>query len=370
LERSGATLTRHRFAASLPIPRRERVEAMKTMPLTIAAPAPVAVFADLRERRARRGSIRDRGRRIRIGLVNNMPDAAMAATERQFARLIEDASGDLEIDLSLFSLETLPREAEARRAIDATHRAARELRTTSLDAIVVTGAEPRAGDLREEPYWRELAALIDWAGARTFSALFSCLAAHAAVLHLDGIERWRRPTKLSGVFEADVVAEHELVEGFANCVETPHSRYNGLIETDLVDAGYHVLTRSREAGVDMFIKQAAGPLVFLQGHPEYDADTLAREYRRDALRYLGGETAGKPGLPRHYFPAPLAARLDEWIARAAIDPTVSFPTDALRLGEPRWRAGGVRLFRNWLALVARRKSARFAPAFAARRWGG
>ena len=47
----------------------------------------VPPVANLRERRLRRGSIRDRGKRIEIGLVNNMPDAAVAATERQFARL-------------------------------------------------------------------------------------------------------------------------------------------------------------------------------------------------------------------------------------------------------------------------------------------
>jgi hypothetical protein len=32
--------------------------------------------------------------RIEIGIVNNMPDAALVATERQFSRLIEQASGD------------------------------------------------------------------------------------------------------------------------------------------------------------------------------------------------------------------------------------------------------------------------------------
>jgi hypothetical protein len=32
------------------------------------------------------------GKRLRIGLINNMPDAALKATERQFLSLLESAS--------------------------------------------------------------------------------------------------------------------------------------------------------------------------------------------------------------------------------------------------------------------------------------
>ncbi len=57
------------------------------MPLTIeSAPFPLGTPL-LRERRARRGTFSDRGRTLRIGLVNNMPDAALAATERQFVEI-------------------------------------------------------------------------------------------------------------------------------------------------------------------------------------------------------------------------------------------------------------------------------------------
>jgi hypothetical protein len=46
--------------------------------------------------------------RIEIGIVNNMPDAALVPTERQFSGLIEQASGDLDINISLYTLESLP----------------------------------------------------------------------------------------------------------------------------------------------------------------------------------------------------------------------------------------------------------------------
>ena len=64
------------------------------MPVTIErlSPETVAQISAVRERRLRRGSLRDRGKRIEIGLVNNMPDAAMLATERQFSNLLTAAS--------------------------------------------------------------------------------------------------------------------------------------------------------------------------------------------------------------------------------------------------------------------------------------
>ena len=132
--------------------------------------------------------------RIEIGIVNNMPDAALVATERQFSRLIEQASGDLDINISLYTLESLPRQPGTLSAIGQTYRPARELRAHSPDALIVTGAEPHAPDLRDEPYWRELAGLAAWAQSHTISCLFSCLAAHAEVLRRDTAEIVYFPT--------------------------------------------------------------------------------------------------------------------------------------------------------------------------------
>jgi homoserine O-succinyltransferase len=341
------------------------------MPLTLEPALSPRESPDPRERRVRPGALRDRGKRLRIGLVNNMPDAALEATERQFSGLLAEASDDLDVELSLWSLASLERKFETRRAMAGAYRPARDLRGAERDALIVTGAEPRAPDLRDEAYWRELGALFDWSRARTISTLYSCLAAHAAVLWVDGIARRRLPVKCSGVFAADVVAAHELTEGFRPGRLTPHSRLNGLDEADLATKGYVTLTRSEIAGVDIFIREGASLQVFLQGHPEYDAETLAREYRRDVLRFLRGERPEAPPLPRDYFPEALAARLGEFIARASPgnDSAALYPPDALAIADAPWRASGALLFRNWLSVIARRKAARNAPSSAVR-WGG
>ena len=134
------------------------------MTLTIEGPAPLGAPPNSR----RSPAYGERGARtIEIGLVNNMPDAAVAATRRQFVRLIEDASDELDVRLSLFALDA------TRRAMAEEYAPASALEGARLDALVVTGAEPHAADLRDEPYWEELGFVLDWAAENTISSLFS-----------------------------------------------------------------------------------------------------------------------------------------------------------------------------------------------------
>jgi hypothetical protein len=45
---------------------------------------------------------------IKIGLINNMSDEALKATERQFIRLLESASDNMPIHLSFYTLLEFP----------------------------------------------------------------------------------------------------------------------------------------------------------------------------------------------------------------------------------------------------------------------
>jgi homoserine O-succinyltransferase len=167
-----------------------------------------------------------------------------------------------------------------------------------LDGIIVTGAEPKLPSLTEEPYWHTLAQVIDWAQENTYSGIYSCLAAHAAVLRMDGIRRRTLSDKLCGVYECSTVSDHHLTEGLPARSWMPHSRWNDLPENALSSRGYRVVTRSKEAGVDTFVKHGKSLSVFFQGHPEYEAGSLSLEYRRDERRFLNGESTIRP-LPPH-----------------------------------------------------------------------
>lgn len=318
------------------------------MALALEPPAPARVVGLDRERRLRRGSIRERGRRLVVALVNNMPDGALVATERQFSQLLESAGADWDLRLRLYSLDSVPREAEARRAMAGLYRSARELPAAEPDALIVTGAEPRTPALPDEVYWEDFRQLSEWSERHVVSSLFSCLAAHAAVQARDGVTRQRLPRKLSGVFASAVVGRHELVEDLGPSMLAPHSRLNTLDAAALEAAGYAILTRSAAAGVDIFVKEGETLQVFLQGHPEYDYETLAREYRRDRFRHARGQRPDAPDAPVNY----------------------ELPDEGAPPREAPWRDASVGLYRNWIGAVARRKQALLPPSFARARWGG
>lgn len=302
---------------------------------------------------ARQGTV------LRIGLLNNMPDSALVQTERQFRRLIGEG-----VDLRLYGLDTVPRGPLARAHLDRSYQTQAALAEADLDALVITGAEPRAARLDDEPFYAALADVIDGAAGHGLPILFSCLAAHAAVLHLDRVERRPLPTKHSGVYACTAVADHPLLAGLPATVPVPHSRWNDLPEPELNARGYRVLRRSERIGVDLFIREVPdrAPMVFLQGHPEYDGDTLAREYRRDVGRFLEGERDTCPALPEDYYTEASAARFAAFaeLARVRRSPALhaDFPTMATTPPRPaEWQPAAAALFRNWLALVAAHRTA-------------
>lgn len=239
---------------------------------------------------------------LRIGLVNNMRDSALERTERQFFRLLGEAVPELRIRWYLFSLPGIPRSVGGNlHLLRQYYGRSRDLYRTELDAVIVTGTQPQQSDLRQEPYWSELAELFDWIDRAGLPAVFSCLAAHAAVLHFDGLARQRLGEKRFGLFDHAAVARHMLTAHLSAPVRVAHSRWNELSADALGDAGYRVLTYAPEAGADLFVSRKRDNLLFLQGHPEYEADTLAREYRRDVRGFLTGASERYPELPQNYF---------------------------------------------------------------------
>jgi homoserine O-succinyltransferase len=292
---------------------------------------------------------------LTIGLINNMPDAALEATERQFMRLLKSAAGNNPVRLHCFSLPSVQRSQTAKWRVDRQYTDIADLGRLQIDGLIVTGAEPNAATLPEEPFWHELIDIIDWAEANTRSTIWSCLAAHAAVLHLDGIERQRLATKCSGIYDCAKVADSWLTQDIASPLKISHSRLNELRANDLVARGYELLTHSPQAGVDIFAKQLRSHFIFFQGHPEYDAISLQREYLRDITRFLGGKRDTYPAFPAGYFDIETETKLASFEKRARIERqlplSVELPGLKLR---PDIAAGAAAtaIFANWLGYLA------------------
>ncbi|MCC6778985.1 MAG: homoserine O-succinyltransferase [Hyphomicrobiales bacterium] len=299
---------------------------------------------------------------LEIGLVNNMPDAALDSTERQFLDLLDGAAGDLPVRVRLYTLPHLPRSAAGRQHLSGYHDL-EELLSGRLDGLIVTGTEPRAASLIDEPYWRSLSTLIDWTLENTACTIWSCLAAHAAVLQLDGIGRVALPHKRFGMLDCVRTSEHLLTDGLARRIRVPHSRCNELSEEALVSCGYEVLTRSPDAGVDAFMRRGSSLHVFFQGHPEYDERALLREYRRDVARFLRAELDTYPAAPTGYFADVALNVLTAYreIAHQQRNEALlaDFPTALLeRSLIPVNRAAVKGIYHNWLLYLRARKADR------------
>jgi homoserine O-succinyltransferase len=302
------------------------------------------------------------GHTVRIGLVNNMPHAAFTATERQFISLLDSASEGITVQLSLYTLPGIPRPDPSMISPDSSYASADTLWDKSLDGLIVTGKEPLTPNLKDEPCWQSFAQVVDWARKNTYSSVWSCLAAHGAVLHLDGIGRRRNHEKHFGVLECTGAEGHPLRAGAPARFMVPHSRWNGLSEEELTAGGYTVLSRNAGAGVDTFVKEENCLFVFFQGHPEYESDTLLREYRRDAGRFLRGEAPTYPLVPLGYFDESTENALNALREKALSSPSeelfssVGNALEATKI-ENTWHRTAAKTYRNWLEYICARKSA-------------
>lgn len=301
---------------------------------------------------------------LHIGLVNNMGDAAMSATERQFLTLLEAAARDIVVHVSLYALPEVERKPFGQRRVASFYRDIEQLWEQPPegypDGLIVTGREPVTANLRDEVYWPSFTRVLAWAQEHACSAVWSCLAAHAAVLALDGIERVRSPRKHFGIFTCKQAAAHALLAGAPASLCLPHSRWNGVGAEQLAAKGYQVLTLTRDGGVDTFVKHDAGLFVFFQGHPEYEPETLMGEYRRDVGRYLKNEMEAHPLLPLDYFDKKTERILQEIEARARVSRQekllgeVSAVLNGVRIRNT-WRRTAVLVYRNWLEHLCTQK---------------
>src|SRR5260370_29657326 len=97
---------------------------------------------------------------IVVGLVNNMPDAALQATERQFCDLLSEASQGLLILVRFFSIPELRRSDAGQAYVRQRYEDISEMLADRLDGLIVTGAEPHASVLSDEPYWPAMTKIV------------------------------------------------------------------------------------------------------------------------------------------------------------------------------------------------------------------
>ena len=298
-------------------------------------------------------------RELHIGLLNMMPDAALGATEKQFFRLIGESNPIAQFFVHPFTLDALPRDAEARAHIDRYYESFEQIREHGLDALIITGANVIGADLSEEVFWKPLIEVADWAHENVTSTLCSCLATHAVMDFRYGQKRSKQRRKTWGVYRHRVVEPaHPLVTDINTEFDVPHSRWNDVSRAQFEAAGLRVLVTGDEGDcVHLATSPDGFRGVFFQGHPEYDTISLLKEYKRDVNLYISGDMQEYSPMPDNYFSSFTAAVMREYRLRvdsclAAGRPLPEFPehlvVDTLK---NTWRDTASAVVGRWIGLV-------------------
>ena len=297
-------------------------------------------------------------RELHIGLLNMMPDAALAATERQFFRLIGESNQIAQFYMHPFTLKELKRGADGAAHIERYYESFEQVRRDGLDALIITGANVTQPDLAREPFWKPLIEVIDWAYESVTSTLCSCLATHAVLQFRYGQKRRPLGFKRWGVYSHRVVdRRHPLVSDVNTRFDVPHSRFNDVSREQFETAHLHVLAEGEVPGVHLAVSEDLFRIVFFQGHPEYDTISLLKEYKRELGRFIKGERDDYPPIPDNYFSARTQAILDEHrdhvaAARERNEPVPELPESLItRTLDNTWHDTGEAVINNWMGKV-------------------
>jgi len=330
----------------------------------IVAHSSLPTFGDLRSRGEQilglDEALQQDIRELHLGLLNMMPDAALRVTEQQFIRLVGSANQIVQLYVHPFTVPGLDRSPETQEYLDAHYERFEDLQRDGLDGLIITGANVTGPDLADQPFYGPLAEVMEWAHEHVTSTLCSCLATHALLERFHGVNRRPLGTKRWGVFAHRAVdPSHPLLHGTNTRFDVPHSRWNEVTSAQLDEVGVQVLVESLEGDFHLGTSSDGIRAVYLQGHPEYDAVSLLKEYRRELERYLAGELDAIPPTPLNYL-TPAAARIVHDHVEAAVrareagTTAPAFPEESIvPLLDTTWTDTGRALFNNWLGLIYR-----------------
>ena len=256
-------------------------------------------------------------RPLNLLILNLMPTKIV--TETQLLRKLSNTPIQIKVDL-LQTASYTPQHIDSDH-LESFYITFDQIKDRRYDGMIITGAPVENLDFTDVEYWDELCEIMEWTKTHVHSTLHICWGAQAGLYYHYGIEKRTLPQKLFGVFEHTVVKHNSpLFRGFDDVFYAPHSRYTEVLESDLRQIPeLEMLAISNEAGV-FGVKSEDNRRFFIMGHPEYDSDTLAKEYARDVDKGLN------VAVPAHYFPQ----------------------NDPTRAPIVRWRSAGQLLYTNWL----------------------
>ncbi len=232
-------------------------------------------------------------RPLKILLLNLMPKKI--ETETQLSRLL--GNSPLQVDLEFIHTKSHKSKNTPAEHLFTFYKTFDDIKHKTFDGLIITGAPVEQFEFSEVEYWDELCTIMEWSKTHVHSTFHICWGAQAGLYYHFGINKKPLDKKMFGVFEHTVDYKRSILfRGFDDKFMVPHSRHTTVdIEEIKKIPEIKILASSEEAGV-YAMATAEGKQIFITGHSEYDANTLANEYFRDL-------NEGKPiEIPKNYFP--------------------------------------------------------------------
>ena len=248
-------------------------------------------------------------RPLKILLLNLMPKKI--ETETQLSRLL--GNSPLQVDLELIHTKSHKSKNTSAEHLLSFYKTFDDVKHKTFDGMIITGAPVEQMPFEEVEYWQELCEIMEWTKTNVHSTFHICWGAQAGLYYHFGIDKKPLDKKMFGVFPHTVDYKRSILfRGFDDVFMVPHSRHTTVDIEDIKKCSdIKILASSDEAGV-YAMATAEGKQIFITGHSEYDAVTLANEYFRDV-------NEGKPiEIPKNYFPNdnPEKAPLVTWRSHA------------------------------------------------------
>ena len=234
-------------------------------------------------------------RPLKLLILNIMPTKII--TETQLLRLLSNSPLQIEVDwIHMASHES---KNVSKEHLLAFYKTFDDIKENRYDGLIITGAPVEKLKFEEVDYWEELTQLLEWSKTHVFSSFFICWAAQASLHYFYGVSKYLLPHKLTGVYQHHTNVDkmkRKILRGFDYQFYAPHSRYTSVSKTDIEKIEQlDILATSDEAGVYL-VASKDGSRFFITGHPEYDPDTLDKEYKRD----LANPNI-KSEMPKNYY---------------------------------------------------------------------
>lgn len=289
------------------------------MPIKIQEKLPAEKFLSdenifvMTEKRALSQNIRP----LKIVILNLMPQKI--ETETQLLRVLSNTP--LQVEVELMRIKSHESKNTSQEHLLSFYKTFDDFKDRKFDGMIITGAPVEKMKFEEVDYWDELVEIMEWSKINVTSTFHICWGAQAGLYYHFNIPKYDLSKKMFGVFEHEIVKKYSrLTRGFNDKVLAPHSRHTEVKKEDILkQKDLEIIVESNEAGLHI-IGNKNGRQFFVMGHGEYEAGTLANEYKRDLEK---NEQIEKP---KNYFPYD-----DE-----TLSPIIN------------WRSDGTLLYSNWL----------------------